>query len=167
MKSSYKGWTTIVFWIMVLCILIVTFGRSIPIYFVNPKMAEYFSRGLTYLTLGSIAITTYTNLYNREKNNWILSGSISMIVTLFAWIVIGFITFFDGFSSFTDVEILYVKGSDPDTRIIKQYVDSGALGEGYRVVTRSDITSFLKYEEFIDTNTINKKDWIKQKSYHP
>ena len=152
---------------MILCIIIITIGRSIPIYFVNPKVAEYFSQAISYLTLASIAVTIYKKLYKSEKNNWIFSGSISMIVILFVWIAIGFITFFDGFSSFTDFEVIYVKKSNPDIKIIKQYVDSGALGDGYTVVVRRDITSFLKYEEFLDTNTINKEEWIKQKSYNP
>ena len=152
---------------MILCIIINTVGRSVPIYFVNPKVADFFGSVVLYLTLISVAITIYRKCYKREKHNWVFAGAISVIVTFLIYIIIGFITFFDGFSSFTDVEVLYVKRDNPDIRIIRQYVDSGALGDGYTVVIRTNITSFLKYEEFIDTNTIDKKEWTKQKSYNP
>ncbi len=162
MKTTFKKWTTLVFWIMVFCLLLNTVGRSIPIYFVNPAVSEHFGRVVFITTLITVCFTLFVQLYNKEKNNWIFSGLISILITFFTFIILSFITFFDGFSSFTDVQVLYVKKDDSKIKIIRQYVDSGALGDGHIAVLRKEILSFLKYEETIDTNSINKSEWIKQ-----
>jgi len=157
-----KRWSKIVLWIMILCFLINTVGRFIPIYFVDPETADYFGRAIFILTLISVGITAFRACYNRQEDNWRLSTSISILSIFLAFIFVGMITFFNGFAANSDVKVLYVSRNDPKVKIIKLYVDLGAMGDGYSIVLRRDLTSFLKYEKFIDTNTINKKEWIRQ-----
>jgi hypothetical protein len=152
---------------MVLCILFNTVGRFVPIYFTDPEIADYFGRIIFILTLVSVGITTFRAYYNSEEDNWRPSSSISILAIFLAFIFFGIITFWDGFAANSDINVMYVRKSDPEQKIVKQYVDLGALGDGNRVVLRRELTPFFKYEKIIDTNTISKKEWVRQKSYNP
>jgi hypothetical protein len=76
-----------------------------------------------------------------------------MINTPFAFVVV-----YSG--CWVDYTILYTKKDSPNTKIIDQIFDEGALGYGnHRIIKSVEFVPGLMYVSKIDTTSINKRDW--------
>lgn len=69
--------------------------------------------------------------------------------------------------TWTDTEPIYIKKDNQNIIIVSRYLDEGAFGGGtkpgdYQNVVKRQLTTFLKLETAIDTNSIDKNEWIKQ-----
>jgi hypothetical protein len=122
---------------------------------------------MLFLTTITVAITSYRSMYLPHKNNWKYSTLISLIATLLVFVVFAFITLTKFLTVWTDAATIYVKKTNPQIKIVSRYLNEGAFGGGtepgdYEIVLERSITPYLKMETLIDTNLINKKEWIKQ-----
>jgi hypothetical protein len=82
---------------------------------------------------------------------------------LFLFCVFGFLM-----NVWTEAGILYTQKSNPEVRIVRRYLDGGAYGGGtspddYKIVLHLPLTSLFKLETSIDTLTIDKSKWVKNK----
>jgi hypothetical protein len=159
-----KGPTT--FLVMVYCLFTLTIGQFLPIYFVDGNSAFLYHIVVFIALLASTGILIFKNLYYKRKQNihysW-LAASVTGIGIVLIFIVVRFI---EAVAVWTDATVLYTNKSNSQIKIVTRYINEGAFGGGaepndYEIVLRRPITPYLKLETKIDTNRINKNEWIK------
>ncbi|MCQ6960137.1 hypothetical protein [Mucilaginibacter aquariorum] len=82
-------------------------------------------------------------------------------------LIFGFITLTKILAVWVDRGTLYYQKNNPEVKIVSRYIDLGAGGGGtepgdYKIVLKRPITPFFKLETSVDTNAIDKSDWIKE-----
>jgi len=70
------------------------------------------------------------------------------------------------FDVWTEAGTYYVSKKNPDVQIISRYINEGAFGGGteprdYFIVLHRPITPWFKMDTAIDTNKIDKTEWVK------
>ena len=153
----------ITFWVMIFCILNFTLFLFIPIYFVDQDIRETYRLIIYFL----FAITFIFQILRPNSN--IFWKVFSFIGGLFGLVILFiFYLFASAMAVWTEAGTLYTNKSNPEVRIISRYVDLGALGGGtspddYEIVLHRPLISIFKLETKIDTLTINKNEWVKNK----
>ena len=150
-------------WLLISCIFIDTVGQFIPIYFTFSTVKTVFYIIILLCLLSTSFALSYKTVYRQSKNNWIYSTSISFITTLLVSVVFGTFTIVKIWPADDVIDtVIYVKTNNKNIQIVRRYFDLGATGESISVIKVQPLTSFLKIETKIDTNSINKVEWSKK-----
>jgi len=163
-----KYWFATAFWITVYCAIVVTVGQFVPVYFTNYGFrSRYYFIIFIFLLISPFSI--HQKVYDKQKDN---AGKATLITLLFfiVFVTAGFLQVLGSFVTWREMDILYVKKENKDIKIITRYSDSFAWSSEYyedRPILKMPLTPHLNILTPIDTNTINKEEWIKQKSYNP
>lgn len=156
----------IAFWLIIVCIFILTIGQFIPIYFSNPHIRSYYYFYILLLLIVSIGVYGFQRTYSQAKKNMLYTICCSLTVGAGLFIIIGLYCLGLSLAFWTEAGICYINRNNPEVKIIRRYLDGGALGgnplpSDYHVVLERPILLGLNLETSIDTNTINKKEWMK------
>jgi hypothetical protein len=160
--SNSKRLYRAMFWIMIYCVLTDSIGLFIPIYFTNPNSAIYFYPLVLILILITVCVWSYKTMYLPYKDNWIFSSLISATTTVLALIAFGTVTLVKIWPIESYDSVIYIKKNAQKTKIIRHYTDLGAMGAATKIIQRRELTPFFKIETKIDTNSIDKNEWIRQ-----
>lgn len=104
--------------------------------------------------------------YFKSTKHYLFTKIVAPIFLLFVW-AIAFIFIVAKFTAiWVEAGTYYTSKNNPEVRIVSRYLDSGALGGGtepgdYELVLHRPITPYFKLETAVDTNAIDKKDWVK------
>jgi amino acid transporter len=162
-----KGKFTLIFWMLSCCIFIDTAGQFIPIYFTNHGFEISFYIIVYILILVSLSFLFSRWIYKQDNHKRIYKSIFSLLIFSLSVILFGFFTIAKIMTDWTDATTIYIKKSHSHIRIVSRYLNEGAFGGGteprdYEVVLRWPITPFLKIETAIDTNKINKNEWVRK-----
>ena len=150
---------------MAFCLFILTVGQFFPIYFIDRELADIYYIIIFVLLLISVGTLIFKKLY--VKNSIYYAGITACVSAIGICLIFIFIRFIGSIAIWQDATILYTKRNNSDIKIITRYVNEGAFGGGtepgdYEIVLKRSILSVLKIETKIDTNEINKSEWVKK-----
>ena len=160
---------------MIYCFFTLTIGQFIPIYFDNRNLNSDFKESYYLIILTLILISTtivaFKRFYKPQQNRRaFLAWFSALIIGAGTCCIFALIVLFNHLAVLTDMTTLYVKKGNRNIKIVTRYLNEGAFGGGtkpedYEVVLKREINPFLKIETSIDTNTIDKTQWIKISHY--
>jgi hypothetical protein len=158
-----------IFWLMCYCIFVFTAGQFIPIYFIDSNLKTYYYIVMLVLLCGSISASIYLRYHNPRRYN-ILAFISSVVVGVGLFSILGMGMILAGIGEWTVAGTYFIKKSNPDIRIVSRYMDQGALGGGthpedYTTCITRPITPLFTLETSVDTNTIDKSEWIKSPAF--
>jgi len=158
--------SSISFWLMLYCLLSYTIFQFIPIYFTNADWARiyYIITSLIFVITTLIQLSRHIQRKGRSAYYWSIPLVIItlIIVSLFSLAMVGR----SFLAVWTEAGTFYVSRTNPEVKIISRYVNEGAFGGGtepddYALVVHRPLTSWFKIETAIDTNKIDKTEWVK------
>lgn len=152
---------------MVYCLFTLTIGQFIPVYFKDKDLRGIYYLIILILTSITTTIVIFKRFYKPQKDNIYISCLSAFIIglgTVLTFMILGFLS---SLAVWTDAGTIYTNKKDPQLKIVSRYLNEGAFGGGteagdYEIVLKRQITSFLKIETSIDTNKINRNEWIKK-----
>jgi hypothetical protein len=164
--TIFKRKFSIAFFIMLFCLFCFTAGQYIPVYFTNSDQRLWFYIVLLLLLLGSTAVSLAKYIKGQGKVNYWWAITWSILLTTLITLVFGVLTLSLLMGTWTDVTTIYVQKNNPDVKIVSRYWNEGAFGGGtsrddYFIVVRRPVTPLFILETSVDTNKINKTEWVK------
>jgi hypothetical protein len=156
----------LIFWISIFCFINYVLMFIGPIYFINATYRQIYFLVVFILLLALVVfrLARYINRQGKRSFYWALPWSLLVAITFF--MVFGFITLSTFLAVWTEASTIYVSKSNPNVKIISRYLNLGAFGGGtspddFETVVDRPLTPFFKMETKVDTNRINKQEWIR------
>lgn len=135
-------------------------GQDFPLHLADSELAYIFRvSAVIGLPLGILGLSTYTinpKWPNRKQQ-------IAGIIHLFVAVLVTFIALGSSFRfcGWTNAKLLFQEKDNPDTQIIWQRMDCGALGYGgeSRIVKVKPVLFLWKYTIEVDTAELDQEHW--------
>jgi len=156
-------WTSITF--LATCLFIGILGLFFQVEFADYNTAILFYNIKLYGIPISILLTLTGTLRSKNKTGLIIGKIFATIGVLLIVIIIGFISKFDICGWLID-DTLFTKKNDSTEKIQVRHYDCGAVDSdkpNYRIVKIEKIGKYFLYTSKVDTNKIDKDDWIRAK----
>ena len=152
---------------MLSCLFVITLGQFIPIYFIDIDLRQQFYICVFCILFITTALTTFAFVYKPYKSK-ILVWSTSIVVSVGTFVLLGFWLILLLIAVWTEAGTYYVNKDNPKIKIISRYLNEGAFGGGtepddYEVVLQKPLYNLFNIQTKIDTNSIDKRKWIKYK----
>ncbi|WP_160292139.1 hypothetical protein [Pedobacter lusitanus] len=160
----------IIFWIsiaiIIIWMIIALFGKIIPLEIKIGNPGDFHQLFVFYALQTAVLFTMFGTLKRKDSKKLLIGKVILTCIVAAAACFLTFITVFAGMCAWSTDQVLMEKKDSPDTRIVLRRKSCGSP-QGtlpqYKTSKVKYITSRLFWIKDIDTNTIDKKQWIRIK----
>lgn len=152
-------------WLLIYCTATLTIFQFIPIYFVDqsPRLTFYLC---VYFALMFSSVFEMLKYFGRTTH-YLITKILSFTFLFFGLITAALFVLSRFMAIWTEAGTFYKSKANPEVRIVRRYLDLGALGGGtepddYEVVLHRPLTHWFKIETAVDTSKLDKRDWAKE-----
>ncbi|OOQ58563.1 hypothetical protein [Mucilaginibacter pedocola] len=153
------------FWTLLYSVLGFTAFQFIPVYFTQqtPRLIYYCILFLAFAFSSVIQLQRY---FSRSAH-YLITKILSAIFLIAVWMIALLFVLTIPLAVWSEAGTYYVNKNDPEVKIISRYLDLGAFGGGtepgdYEIVWHRPVTPYFKIEMAIDTNKLDKKNWLRR-----
>jgi predicted membrane protein len=151
--------------LLIYCVATLTLFQFIPVYFVDqaPRLTFYL---FVYFALMFSSVFEILKYFGRTTH-YLITKILAFVFLFFGFMVALLFVIGQFTVTWTEAAIYYKSKANPKVKILSRYLDAGALGGGtepedYKIVLHRPLTRYFKIETTVDTNKIDKDDWIKE-----
>jgi hypothetical protein len=157
-------WTSVAF--IATCLLIGILGLFFQIEFIDYSTAIMFNKIPLYGIPISILLTLTGTLKTKDSTQWIIGKILITLGVLLTAVIIGFMSTLNP-CGWMIGDTLFTKKGDSIEKIQVRDYDCGAVDSdkpNYRIFKIEKFGKYFLYTSEVDTNKINKSDWIRVKN---
>lgn len=156
-------WSSIIF--LATCVIIGILGLFFQVEFVDYNTAIFFNKIKLYGIPISILLTLTGTLRPKDKTGLIIGKIFATLGVLLIVFIIGIVSMFDLCGWLID-DTLFTKKNDSTEKIQIRHYDCGAVDSdkpNYKIVKIEKIGKYFLYTSKVDTNKIDRNDWVRMK----